>query len=111
MLSAYNYAPNVLASLGFLIPTITIYCTAKNIGGDKTLANYSISLQVFTNFHNFHNIPYANGLQFDKVFSAKLPTVLIHQSFLLYSIYIIYIYIVRKIVIQHEKTGLCAQEI
>ena len=38
--------------------------------------------QLFANFHNFHNIPYANGLQFAKGFSAKLPTVLIHQSFL-----------------------------
>ena len=37
----------------------------------------------FTNFHYFHNIPYANGLQFAKVFSAKLPTVLIRQTFLL----------------------------
>ena len=35
----------------------------------------------FVNFHYFHNIPYANGLQFIKVFSAKLPTVLIHQNF------------------------------
>ena len=37
----------------------------------------------FAYFHNFHNIPYAKGFQFAKVFSAKLPTVLIHQSFLL----------------------------
>ena len=32
--------------------------------------------QVFANFHNFDNIPYANGLQF-----AKLPIVLIRQTF------------------------------
>ena len=35
----------------------------------------------FANFHYFYNIPYANGLQFAEVFSAKLPTVLFHQSF------------------------------
>ena len=37
--------------------------------------------QGFSNFYCFHNIPYANGLQFIKVFSAKLPTVLIRQTF------------------------------
>ena len=45
---------------------------SKNIGGEKSLANYSISPSFFANFYNFHNIHYANGLQF-----AKLPTVLI----------------------------------
>ena len=47
------------------------------------LANYSISTSFFTNFYNFHNILYANELQFAKGFSAKLPTVLICQTFLL----------------------------
>ena len=64
---------------------MVIYHTVKNIGGKNTLANlvnYSISPSSFANFHNFHNIPYANGLQLVKVFSAKLPTVLIRQSFL-----------------------------
>ena len=68
---------------------IYIYCTVKNICGEKTLenlANYSISPSFFTNVYNFHSISNANGLQFAKVFPAKLPTVLIHQSFLLYSI-------------------------
>ena len=47
------------------------YCTAKNTVGEKTLAslvNYSISSSLFANFHNFHNIPYENGLKFAKVF-------------------------------------------
>ena len=67
-----NYIANYLGLL---------YC--KNIGGEKlaNLANYSISPSFFANFHNFHNIPYASGLQFAKVFFAKLPTVLIRQSF------------------------------
>ena len=37
----------------------------------KALANlvkYNISPSFFTNFHYFHNISYANGLQFTKVF-------------------------------------------
>ena len=57
--------------------------TVKNFG------EFS-ELQHFANFHYFHNIPYANGLQFTKVFSVKLSTVLVyqtfcHQSFLLYA--------------------------
>ena len=35
----------------------------------------------FCQFYYFHNIPYANGLKFANVFSAKLPIVLIHQNF------------------------------
>ena len=57
-----------------------IYRTVKNIGGEKT-KNYSI-LPWFFLFCNFHNIPYAIGLQFAKIFSAKLPTILICQTFL-----------------------------
>ena len=39
-------------------------------------------VKFFANFHKkFHNIPYANGLYFIKVFSAKLPTVLIPKLF------------------------------
>ena len=37
----------------------------------------------FANFDYFHNIPYADGLQFAKGFFAKLPTVHIHQTFLI----------------------------
>ena len=37
----------------------------------------------FGNFHYFHNIFYVNRLQFAKDFSAKFPTVLIRQTFLL----------------------------
>ena len=67
---------------------------SKNIGGEKTLvnlANYNISPSFVTNFHKFHNILYANGLQFTRVFSAKLPTVLFaklfyHQNILPYGI-------------------------
>ena len=46
------------------------------------MANYSNSQRFSANFQYFHKIPYANGLQFTKVISAKLPTVLIHQTFL-----------------------------
>ena len=35
----------------------------------------------FANFHYFQSIPYTNGLQFNKVFSNELPTVLIRQTF------------------------------
>ena len=45
---------------------------SKNICGEKPLANYSISPSFFANFYNFHNIPYANGLQFPKVFTSKV---------------------------------------
>ena len=62
-------------------------CTVKNIWLWKNFGefgDYSISPSFVTNFYNFHNIPYANGLQFAKGFSAKLPTctVLICQPFL-----------------------------
>ena len=69
------------------------YRTVKNIGGKKNFGEFG-ELQKFTkffaNFYYFHNTSYANRLHFAKVFSAKLPTVLIrqtfyHQSFLLYS--------------------------
>ena len=50
------------------------YRTVRNIGSEKTG-----ELQHFANFYNFHNIPYANGLQFAKVSSA----ILIRQTFLL----------------------------
>ena len=61
-----------------------MYRTVKNIGGEKTLvnlANYSTSPSFFANVHKFYYIPYANGLQFTKIFSTKFPTVLIHQTF------------------------------
>ena len=63
----------VLVYLGLLLYTV------KNIGGEKTLVNYNITPSCFINFHNFHYIPIANELQFTKVVSAKLPTVLICQ--------------------------------
>ena len=52
------------------------YHTVKNFGELQHFAKF------FATFHNFRNIPYANGLHFVKVFSSKLPTVLIHQTFL-----------------------------
>ena len=58
---------------------------SKNISG-KSFGEFGKSqhfAKFFANFDYFHNIPYANGLQFAKVFSAKLPTVLIRQPFLL----------------------------
>ena len=61
------------------------YRTVKTLVVKITLANlvnYSISPSFFTNFHIFHNISYANGLQFAKVFSTKLSTILIRQRFL-----------------------------
>ena len=64
------------------INKLYVYRTIKNIGGEKTSANYSI-LQLFVSFYNFYNIPYADRLQFAKVFSTKLPTVLILPKFLL----------------------------
>ena len=45
------------------------------------LANYSNSPSFFTHFYYFYNIPYVNGLQFAQVFSTKLSTVIIHQTF------------------------------
>ena len=57
-----------------------LYCTVKNIGG-KNFGKLKQFAKFFAKFHCFHNIPYANGLQFAKVFSAKPPTVLIHQTF------------------------------
>ena len=49
---------------------IIIYQAVKNIGGKKLGWTWQITAihQVFANFHYFHNIPYANGLQFDEVF-------------------------------------------
>ena len=61
----------VLVYLGLLLYTV------KNIGGKKTLVNYNITPSFFS---NLHNIPIANELRFAKVFSAKLPTVLIRQT-------------------------------
>ena len=64
---------------GAIITVDYVYRTVKNIGGEKTsanLANYSILPIFLTKFHNFLNIPYANGPKFNlpgKVFSAKLP--------------------------------------
>ena len=58
---------------------IFTYCTVKKFGGKK-FGEFD-KLQ-FANFHYFYNIPYANGLQFAKSFSAKLPTVLTFQIFL-----------------------------
>ena len=46
------------------------------------MANYSNLLRFSANFQYFHKIPSANELQFAKVFSAKLSTVLIRQPFL-----------------------------
>ena len=54
---------------------------SKNIGGKKSLANYSNLPSFFANFDYFYNIPYANGIQFIKVFPTKLLTVLSHQTF------------------------------
>ena len=62
-----------------------IYCTVKKHWRWKNFGEFG-ELQHFAkfvaNFHNFHNILYANGLQFAKVFSTKLHTVLIRQTFL-----------------------------
>ena len=55
-----------------------IYHTVKNIGGKKTLANYN-----FAKF--FGNLTFPMQMDFNsvpKVFSAKIPTVLIRQTFL-----------------------------
>ena len=52
----------------------TVYCTVKNFG----------ELQQFTaNFHYFYNIPMQINFNSPKYFSAKLPTILICQTFLL----------------------------
>ena len=53
-------------------------CTIKtlaveNFGEFGELQQFT---KFFAKFHNFQNIPYANGLQFAKVFSAKLPIIL-----------------------------------
>ena len=59
-----------------------IYHRAKNIGGNKILvnfANYS-SLPIFTMSITF---PMQVDFNLPKFFSAKLPTVLIRQTFLL----------------------------
>ena len=44
----------------------------------------------FANFYDFHNIPYANELQFATVFATKLFTVLIHQTSLPPNFFIIW---------------------
>ena len=49
----------------------TMHPTVKNIGNEKTLANYCISLSFLPMF----TISYANEFQSVKVFSTKLPTV------------------------------------
>ena len=72
---------------------IYIYCTVKNICGEKLWRIWRITafhqafLPIFT--ISIVHISYANGLQFAKVFPAKLPTVLICQSFLLSKFFII----------------------
>ena len=73
-----------------------MYRTVKSIGSEKTLANLA-NYKYFSNFHNFHNIPYANGLQFAKVFSTKLPTFLICQSFYRQSFYCMVLDIIKMI--------------
>ena len=78
------------------------YHTVKTLAGE-TLDEFGKLQQfvkLFANFHNFHNIPYANGLQFTKDFSVKLPTVFIRQTFLppkvfYYTIAVYYSYIAR----------------
>ena len=45
----------------------------KKFGGFGKLQQFA---KFFANFHYFHNISYANDLQFNKVFSAKLLTIL-----------------------------------
>ena len=71
---------------GAMITVDYVYRTVKNNGGEKTLANYSISPSFVANFHNFHNIPYANELKFNspsKIFPPNfLSTVIIRQTFL-----------------------------
>ena len=63
---------------------LLIYCTVKGIGS-KIFGEFG-ELQQFanfiTNFDYYHNIPYANRLQFIKVFSSTLPIVLIRQTFI-----------------------------
>ena len=58
------------------------YCTVKTLAVKNLWWIYTVIHQVFGQFYYFHNIPYANGLQFTKVLSAKLPAVLIRQTFL-----------------------------
>ena len=59
-----------------------MYHTVKNFRG-KNFGELQQFAKFFANFHYFHNIPYANNLQFANVFSTKLPTVFICQTFLL----------------------------
>ena len=58
----------------------------KNLGEFGELHHDQFN-KFFANFHYFHIIPYANGFHFAKVFSTKLPTVLIHQTFLSLNFY------------------------
>ena len=86
---------NSVYSYHVMVKSVSCCCVEGSwlFSNPKTLANllnyrqqfYSNSpsfLLIFTTY--FHNIPYANGLQFVNVFSTKLPTVLICQSLLLY---------------------------
>ena len=68
-----------------LIVHVHNYVATVNLGGKNVFGEFGELQQFaksFANFHYFHNIPYANVLQFAKVFSTKLPTVLIGQMFL-----------------------------
>ena len=47
-------------------------------------------VKIFAKFHYFHNIFYANGLQFAKVFSTELPTVLSYSPNFLPPKYLLY---------------------
>ena len=59
----------------------------------------------FCHFHNFHNIPYANELQFTKIVSIKLPIVLICQTFLLLKFFTVrYTYKYTHLYISHAHT-------
>ena len=60
---------------------IEVYCIVKNFGSKKP-GKLQQFTKFFANFHYFLNNSHANGLRLAKVFSAKLPTVLIPQTFL-----------------------------
>ena len=67
--STINYIKSYIAKLSKYRAVETL--AVKNIGELQHFTKF------FTNFHNFHNISYANGLQFTKLFYC--------QRFLLYS--------------------------
>ena len=79
---------NSVYSYHVMVKSVSFCCVEGSwlFSNPKTLANllnYSNSnspsfLLIFTTY--FHNIPYANGLQFVNVFSTKLCTVLICQK-------------------------------